>query len=801
MPSNDAPYLPERNAMAPLDALPGPFMGPPAPAPGASSLRRYLSALRRYYWLAILSAVLGAGAAAVVFKLTPTEYIAQGAIWIARGQDPNQGQSQGPITQGQLLEEQAWVDLLRSFTVLDSVAMRERLFVRYAPGNDSVFGEFALEDRFRPGEYLLTITPDGSTYTLSDSRVGSTLETGRTGDAIGAVVGFIWAPERTQLRPGASYEFNVIPPRAAAIELNNRLGTRMDQRANFLRLELPGDDPRQITRVLKSLMERHGEVAASLKSGQLFTVTEILSEQLAIVEDSLRQAELDLQSFRVRTITLPSDESAPIASGLALTLAPAIDDFFRMRLDLEALKQDRERLEAAVAQIPANGVQPAAFELIERVETSSALTTAFTELTAAQADLRRLQNTYTDEHQPIKSLHDRIAVLETQTIPNAARVLITELTAQERMLANAIASRATELQEIPPRTIEENQLQRRVDIAQALYTDLRQRHETATLAERSSVPDVSILDQPVEPTAPSNDKRIQFAAIAFLGLFGMGIGGIVLLEHLDPKLRHPGDVLDKMGLEIVGIIPRVTRGRRGQQKNLDQAREAFRELRMRIQYGYGHAKGPMLLAITSPAQGEGKTFVSANLAISFSELNLRTLLIDGDTRQGNLHELLGTQRKPGLTDALAGLEDGRIVQPTSHANLYFIGFGSRQASSPDLLNSPRMQELLSLAKRHYDLILIDCPPLGAGSDAFILGAHTGNVVVVLRGGKTNKEFAAAKLEPFYRLPVRMLGAVINDLDSSAVYGPYKYYSSYVAGYEAVGEIGDGTGEPAITGVK
>jgi capsular exopolysaccharide synthesis family protein len=395
-------------------------------------------------------------------------------------------------------------------------------------------------------------------------------------------------------------------------------------------------------------------------------------------------------------------------------------------------------------------------------------------------------------------LRERVAALENQTIPDAARVIIAELSAHERVLQSSIASRATELEEIPPRAIEENRLQRRVAIANALYVDLRQRHETATLAAASSVPDVAILDTPSEPQVPANDRRIQFAAMAFFGLFGMGIGGIILLERFDPRLRHPTDVLDQMGLEIVGVIPRVIRGRRGAQKNLVQAREAFRELRMRIQYSYGTSNGPILLAVTSPAKGEGKTFVAANLAIAFSELSMRTLLIDGDTRQGNLHELLGVNRKPGLTDALAGLEEGGIVQTTDHANLYFIGFGSRRASSPDLLNSPRMQELLALAKRHYDLILIDCPPLGAGSDAFILGAHTGNVVVVLKTGSTNKEFAAVKLEPFYRLPVRILGAVLNDVDSSSAYGPYKYYSTYIPGYEAVGEIGEAPGAVSLT---
>jgi capsular exopolysaccharide synthesis family protein len=738
---------------------------------------------------------LGAGASALAFKLTAPQYVAQGALWITR--PDGTAQTQGPISQGQLLESQAWIDLLRSYAVLDSVALQEGLFVGYAPESANVFRNFALAERFSPGSYRLIVSSDGSSYSLL-KRPGVTVETGQLGGQVGTSVGFAWSPARSQLRPGEEYEFTVIAPRDAARELQTQLVTRIDQKGNFIRVELAGTDPSRITRVLLSVMNRTVEVAARLKNSRLDTYTDILREQLTAVEDTLRQAELALESFRVRTITQPSDQPVPIASGLAQTQAPAIQDFFRMRLELDALAYDRARLQAAIAQIPEVGVRTAAFELIERVGTSTALTIAFGELTTAQAELRALRATYTDEHPSIKRLLERISVLETQTIPAAAQGIANELAGHERSLQAAIDARASELEEIPPRAIEENRLQRRVSIANTLYVDLRERHENATLAAASSVPDVSILDSPTEPQVPANDRRLQFAAMAFLGIFGMGCGGIFLLERFDPRLRHPTDVLDQMGLEIVGVIPRVIRGQRGAQKNLFQAREAFRELRMRIQYGYGTANGPMLLAITSPAKGEGKTFVTANLAIAFSELNMRTLLIDGDTRQGNLHELLGADRKPGLTDALAGLEEGRIVQTTDHANLYFIGFGSRRASSPDLLNSPRMQELLALAKRHYDLILIDCPPLGAGSDAFILGAHTGNVVVVLRTGATNKEFAAVKLEPFYRLPVRILGAVLNDVDSASAYGPYKYYTTYLPGYEAVGEVGEGPGPVALT---
>jgi capsular exopolysaccharide synthesis family protein len=756
---------------------------------GGFPMRRYLSAFRRYLWLIALAILLGAGAGAVAYELIEPEYVAQGSLWIAVGADDRNAPARGPITQGQLLQSYSWIELLRSYTVLDPVAAEQRLYIRHDTADARIFQDFTLGDGFLSGRYRLTVSENGDTYVLQTDE-GETVESGRIGEPAAREIGFEWTPPSSELQPGRQVEFTVMSTRAAAMQLNQDLTTGFEQGGTFLRLELRGGNREQLARVLDAVMERYVDVAASLKASQLVTYTDVLREQLENVEAVLRQAELDLQSFRIQTITLPSDQAGPIASGLAETQASVLQDFFTMRMQLDALERDRTRLQEAMRQIPEFGVRIAAFELIPPVQTSSALQEALSEMTIAQAEIRALRQTYTDEHEAVIELRERVRTLETETIPDAAEALLAELLAQERVLQRVIDSRAAELEEIPPRSIEEGRLERDVAIASTLYGELRQRHETAELAAASSVPDVSILDRPAVPQAPTNDERLRWSGMVFAGFLGLGMLGVVVLDRFDPRLRNPSDVPDQLGLRIMGAIPRVSRGRKIDKENIEQAREAFRELRMQLQYGYGASK-PMLLAVTSPAKGEGKTFVSANLAIAFSELGLRTLLIDGDTRQGDLHELLAKKRKPGLTDLLAGREEGGMVQATEHQDLYFMGFGSRRTDSPDLLNSQRMQELLSLAKRHYEVIIFDCPPLGAGGDAFILGAHCGHVLLVLRTGATNKELALAKLEPFYRLPVRILGAVLNDVDPSSIYGRDRYYyASYLPGYRAVGEDGD-----------
>jgi Mrp family chromosome partitioning ATPase len=161
------------------------------------------------------------------------------------------------------------------------------------------------------------------------------------------------------------------------------------------------------------------------------------------------------------------------------------------------------------------------------------------------------------------------------------------------------------------------------------------------------------------------------------------------------------------------------------------------------------------------------------------------VLIDADVRRGGLHRLLQARRKPGLTDLLKG-EASReeVVQSTAYPSLSFVGCGTRSADAPELLCSAAMSQLVTGLRSSYGVIIIDSAPLGAGVDAFALGTLTANVLMVWRVGATDREVAEVKLDLLERLPVRILGVVLNDVRDGSLYEPYAYY---MAGYEAENE--------------
>ena len=323
--SEDLPATVGEHASSALD-MGGPA-GPAGPAatayfgepeePGGIDLRRYLHAVLRHKWWIMAAAFVGVAASVAAWRFTPVEYTAEGSLWLEVAPRPGGSGVSGdvtPIRASGLLEANAWIELLRSFTVMDSVVVSERLYLDVDPEYAPAFQSLSLAESFRPGSYTIATGPDGRAFALTASN-GVLIQEGTLGEPVGADVGLVWTPRIGDFGPGAEVDFTVLHPRDAGRALSEQLVTRIDQRGNFLRLTLPGREPERIAGILNSLMERHVEVAAEIKSGRLDETVEILEEQLGYTEAELADAEQDLEEFRVQTITLPSDQAIPIAPG------------------------------------------------------------------------------------------------------------------------------------------------------------------------------------------------------------------------------------------------------------------------------------------------------------------------------------------------------------------------------------------------------------------------------------------------------------------------------------------------------
>ena len=779
-PTHIGPEVPEDNRLPGL-AMSRPQTFTNGPADAGLNLHRILGALVRSKWLLAGSLVVGTGVGVLASRYVSPQYVAQGTIWIEG--DGRRPLNQGPIRAGELVDSYAWVELMKSFTVLDQVVEEQQLFLNVRGGDRRWFSDFRLSQTFRPGSYRFSTLGDSS-WVLTTPK-GELIERGRRADVVGQRVGFAWRPPAAVFRPERSVEFTVRNPRDIARGLADQLDTDLGgDEGHFLRVSLDGSDPQRLATTLNSVMKRMVEVATQLKRAQLDELTAILDEQRQYAEGNLAEAEMALEQFRVRTITLPSEHNAAISAGTEVVRDPVFNQFFQMKIERDALRRDRLALDTLLNRAVAGTLAIDALTSVSAVQNHPTLAQLLTELNTQKANLRVQQKRYTDQHPSVRILLASIEQLERRTIPAAARELREQIIARERSLDTRIASASSELQEIPPRAIEEGRLAARVQITSSIYAHLRQQYEQARLAAVSSIADVRVLDPATVPFAPVQDLRPLVIAGFASAFFALALLGALLRDRTDRRVRYPEQLTAGMGLPILGAIPGLEPAlKKGDRLAGIQLDEAFRELRLALVHAHG-AAGPLLLTVSSAQSNDGKTTVASNLAAAFAGQGHRVVLVDGDIRRGDMHRVLGLSRSPGLTDYLAGRNTlDEVIQHVSDRSLAFIGSGTRMHAGPELLGSSAMPELLRKLRAQFAVIVMDSPPLGAGVDAYVLGTATGNMVMVFRTGQTDGEHAEAKLKLLDRLPVRVLGAVLNDLPSSRT---FRYYS-YLPGYEAEDE--------------
>ena len=742
--------------------------------------QRYLAALKRYKWLVVLIGLTGSTAGFLASRLVKPQYEVHATIWVAS--ESREGRNSGPIRAQEMLQGASWVDLLKSFKVLDNVVLKLKLFVGAPEADMALFASADIDQaRVRSDGYELIVDDAGARFTLVNSEA-TRIESGVVGDSIGRAIGLKWQPSPSALPAKRHVKFWLMTPRQAAVGLRGRLYASLPPQTSLLRAELTGGNAQRTAATLNAVTEEFIDAAAELKRHNVREFSRLLGEQLQYAERELREGEIALENFRVSTITLPA-EGTPIAGGAELTLNPIFDSFFRLKLQEDSVLHDREELERTLAGIQQGtaGVD-ALWSVLGSVRGSPELRTALTEYGTKEAALRTAQQLYTDEHKTVRDLKDAMQRLSSSVIPRLASSQISQLRQRELDLQRRIAGSAKDLRAIPTRTIEEMRLRQNVETRKALYLKLKDRYEEARLAEASLAPDVSILDEAAPPQWPTATKARRIMMMAVIASFGFALVLAIIIDRLDPRFRYIDQATKDLGLQILGVVPKIARGSATRRDPLADAQmiESFRSLRLNVQYALP-ASGPVILTVTSPGPSDGKSLVCANLALAFADAGYNTLLIDGDIRRGALHTIFDVERTPGLVDHLRGTSTtDQIIRSTRHKNLSLIPCGQRHSRGPEALVSPELPRLVHELQRRFDAIFIDSAPLGAGIDGFALSATTGSVIIVLRTGATDRQLAKAKLEVLDRLPTTVLGAVVNDVKIS---GMYRYYA--YAGKDAI----------------
>lgn len=294
-------------------------------------------------------------------------------------------------------------------------------------------------------------------------------------------------------------------------------------------------------------------------------------------------------------------------------------------------------------------------------------------------------------------------------------------------------------------------------------------------AERLRTGRVEIVERATPSSTPVSPKPARNIAFGALIGLAIGLGLALLLEQLDRRVKREDDLAETTGLTLLATIPKrkaFDDEHLGHASLSPAETEVFRLLRANLRYFKARQEVKSIL-VTSAEPGEGKTLVSLGLALAAVTSGERVLLLEADLRDPGLSRVLGMQAVGGLSeildsgqgsnlaDAVVSIKASDLSDAIGDATLDVVPAGAIPPNPTELVESPRMKELLALVEKEYDLIVIDTPPVLVVSDAIPVIAAVDGVLAVSGLGVSTHSAAAELAEQLERLGAPVLGLVAN----------------------------------------
>jgi capsular exopolysaccharide synthesis family protein len=365
---------------------------------------------------------------------------------------------------------------------------------------------------------------------------------------------------------------------------------------------------------------------------------------------------------------------------------------------------------------------------------------------------------------------------------------------QEANLNASLEAVKLEAMGVNRKAIEFGVLKREVDSNQQLYKDLLNRNKQTDLQSELRTTNIRVVEKAEAPRAPFSPRRMRNYQLALLIGLGLGIGLVLLFEHLDSTLKTPEDVKEHLGLPFLGMVPDVSA--RAQPaaprasplilKNPHSAvAESYRVLRTNLIFSSADTSGRALV-VSSAQPGEGKTTTVANLASSLAINGAKVLAVDADLRRPTMHQHFGVQKTPGLSDLIVGkCQASEAIQVTRFKGLQVLPCGYVPPNPAELLGSTAMKQVLEALRTHYDWVLIDTPPILAMADTPVLCPLVDGVVLVVGSEVSARAQIQRAVDQVQSVGGKIIGVVLNKVNlerNSYYYGQYygEYYRSYYA---------------------
>jgi succinoglycan biosynthesis transport protein ExoP len=602
------------------------------------------------------------------------------------------------------------------------------------------------------------------------------------------------------------------------------LSAKTTRRTNFIEVNYRSLSPEAAAGVVSAVVQSYLGFVDGTHQGTASDVLESLTAENAQIRKQVALKQQELQEFRQRvgSIAVRSDDGIVHPTiQKALSLSQTLTTAQQERMDFE---RQLESIRTAIST--GSDLQPYLAGLEETIgkqmmASALGLTTEDLQLMKeqnqklfdAQQELKALTPFYGPAHPKVAELNNQISSIETYLAEYRANSgeraaafggqqlgavvqafleqSVSQATRKEQQIAQLYHQAREQAGKESGDVVKLESLEREVKRLETQQDVLLDRIARIDIRQLQSPIQATVVKEPLPNDIPVSPQVRHVALMSLMAGFCLGGLIIYLQDLLDDRFSSPEEMVSQLSVPLLAMV-----------RELDPIEgvglatvhthcrpvaietEAFRTLRTAITL---NAEATDRILISSAEPGDGKTTVSANLAVAFAQAGKRTLVIDADLRKPGMTARFGLKRSAGVADVLCSQEPvaehaSRLLHHTELDNLDVLPAGMRQPNPAELLSGPRFQDLLAWADTCYDRVLVDCPPVLAVSDAQVVGRLVDGAILVVRPEKNHRRLVLRACESFLATGSNVFGVVANGLTNRA--GGYDYgYTAYGYGHE------------------
>ncbi|MGI4020898.1 MAG: GumC family protein [Janthinobacterium lividum] len=583
----------------------------------------------------------------------------------------------------------------------------------------------------------------------------------------------IWKLEPTKALTqykGATIKITLLDPDKLALRYQTAIDASLPNKlTTAVVLSIWDEVPQRGKDILNRLIYNYNLAATSEKKRETKSTLDFIDQRLASLNDELTAAEKGIAGFKSsRGIT---DISAD--SKISLENMQANDTRLNeVNVQLSVI----DGIERYVNSSQNSGRAPATLGI-----TDPALSSLIEKLSTLQLQRERLLATTPETNPDFEPINRQIVTTRAAIKENVRNIKSSLLNTQGKL--QSFNSRfESSIKNIPTEERQYVSKKRQQESKESLYTYLLQKREEMSVTYASTLTDDRIVDQAYAGPAKDQKKSLIYAAAMLLGL-GLPAGLIYARNSFSDKITTLQEIKDAVSIPVLSELPFELSQNPVVTNDLNSnvLVEQFRSLRTKLYYLFGEKEHGRVTLLTSSVAGEGKSFVSTNLATSLANADRKTVILELDLRKPKVAETFNLSKEHvGISDFLKGnATQTDIIQACGLVpNLDIISSGTIVQNPSELLEKKQLKDLISSLRNTYDDIIIDSPPVHLVPDAMILSRLTDITLYVIRQGFTEKAELDFIKELYQQKQLPNINLIFNGIERAKYGYGYHYSNNY-----------------------